>query len=373
MKTRRRFLINSISAGICTGFPLFSLGKMETAIARSPVPARIAFGSCCKSWKPQGVWDDINQTDPDLFLFLGDVIYTDESVEKNSGIVRALDEAYRRFSEVREFRRFRERIPVLAVWDDHDYGLREGGADFNRKDTARELFLDFWKAPKDDPRRSQVGGIYASYEYGPPGRRVQIILPDTRFGRSPLLTLPKEEFEQIRSSGFGPYRPNTDQSARMLHDIQWAWLERQLRRPAQLRLICSSVPFAAGFRGWESWANFPLERARLISLIEETSAEGVVFLSGDIHYGELSCETRDVPYPIWDLTSSGLTHFWPTPGPNSNRHCHQFVNSRNFGLVHMRWDIDDPLVILEIRDINGRIMLQHTLSLNALKVPSGRA
>ena len=332
---------------------------------------RIAFGSCSKSWKPQDIWAEIAQTNPELFLFLGDVVYTDEKVEEKMGTVKALNEAYRHFSTVMEFQRFRKNIPVLATWDDHDYGLREGGTEFHLKDVTRNLFLDFWGVPKSDPRRNQVGGIYTSHEFGPPGRRVQIILLDTRFSRSPLLTLPEDEFERARLSGFGPYQPDTDPSARMLHDMQWVWLEKQLQQPAQLRLICSSIPFAAGFRGWESWANFPLERLRFIRLIDKTRASGIIFLTGDIHYGDLSCETRDVPYPIWDLTSSGLTHFWPTPGPNLNRAYPQTVHTRNFGLVHIRLDLDDPLVILEIRGVNGKTMVQHTLRLKTLQVPAG--
>ena len=367
MKTRRKFLINSLSAGVSFGFPFISFGAAKTVDSRFRIPTRIAFGSCCKSWKPQDIWTDINNTKPDLFLFIGDVVYADENVTENTGIIPALEQAYKHFLTVDEFQQFRDRVPILATWDDHDYGLREGGAEFNEKTAARELFLNFWQVPKSDPRRDQAGGIYTSHEYGPPGRRVQIIMLDTRFGRTSLLTLQEEERKRVTSSGFGPYRPNSDPNARMLHDVQWVWLEKQLHRPAQLRLICSSVPFAAGFRGWESWANYPVERSRFITLIEKTKANGVVFLSGDIHYGDLSCEIRDVPYPIWDLTSSGLTHFWPTPGPNTNRVYLQTVHARNFGLVHIRWDLAEPLVVLEVRDINRKIRLQHTLHLKALQ------
>lgn len=367
MKTRRKFLINSLSAGISISFPFISPGVAKTAHSGSRLPTRIAFGSCCKSWKPQDVWTDIAQTRPDLFLFIGDIVYADEKVVERSGTIQALGEAYSHFATVEEFQRFRGHIPILATWDDHDYGLRDGGAEFKLKDSARELFLDFWQVPKSDPRRGRAGGIFTSHEYGPAGRRVQVILLDTRFSRSPLLTLPEEEFERIKLSRFGPYRPNTDPDARMLHDVQWAWLETQLRRPAQLRLVCSSIPFSAGFRGWESWANFPVERLRFTRLIEKTKADGVVFLSGDIHYGDLSCETQDVPYPIWDLTSSGLTHFWPTPGPNTNRAYPHTVHARNFGLVHMRWDIDNPIIVLEIRGAGRKIMLQHALHLKALR------
>lgn len=368
MKNRRKFLISSLAAGIGLNIPCLAFSATEPDSVQDKTLKRIAFGSCSKSWKPQDIWTDIIQARPDLFLFIGDVIYTDEKVMEKSGIIQALVEAYTHFSEGKEFQQFRECIPILATWDDHDYGPRESGADFSQKVESRKLFLDFWNVSKSDPRRTQSGGIYTAREFGPPGRRVQIILLDTRFGRDPLIELPEKEFERVRLSGFGPYRPNKDPNARLLHDTQWVWLKKQLRRPAQLRLICSSIPFAAGFRGWESWANFPLERLRFIRLIEKTKANGVVFLSGDIHYGDLSRETQDVPYPIWDLTSSGLTHFWPTPGPNTNRTYLQTVHARNFGLVHIRWDIDDPLIVLEIRGHDRKIMLQHTLYLKALQV-----
>ena len=32
---------------------------------------------------------------------------------------------------------------IIGTWDDHDYGLNNGGSDFKRKDEYREMFLDF--------------------------------------------------------------------------------------------------------------------------------------------------------------------------------------------------------------------------------------
>ena len=74
----------------------------------------------------------------------------------------------------------------------------------------------------------------------------------------------------------------------MLGEDQWAWLEEQLRTPAEVRLIASSIQVVAEDHGWEKWMNFPHERERLYRLIRETRAEGVVFLSGDRHLAELS-------------------------------------------------------------------------------------
>ena len=368
MKNRRQFIFDICAAALALKFPTSVFAN--SAFTERSLPQtlrRIAFGSCDKAWKPQDIWANIADSDPDLFLFLGDTVYANKEEIKTSGVTQALDKAYVDLTKIKEFKQFREQIPILATWDDHDYGPRESGVEFAEKEATRKLFLDFWHVPENDIRRTQAGGIYAAYEYGPIAKRIQVILLDTRYGRTPLIELSGHEREQVMQSDFGPYLPNTDPSARMLHETQWAWLEEQLQCPADLRLICTSVPFAAGFRGWESWANFPLERDRLIRLIEKTKANGVVFLSGDMHYGDISCERENVPYPLWDVTSSGLTHFWPTPGPNSNRMYADTVHERNFGLLHLRWDLKEPLIVLEIRGEKGQLKLQHTLRINSLR------
>ena len=58
----------------------------------------------------------------------------------------------------------------------------------------------------------------------------------------------------------------------MLGAAQWAWLRAQLLQPAELRLIVSSVQVLAEGHGWEGWDNLPLERTKLLGLIDETAA-----------------------------------------------------------------------------------------------------
>jgi alkaline phosphatase D len=59
----------------------------------------------------------------------------------------------------------------------------------------------------------------------------------------------------------------------------------------------------------------PSERKRLFDLIDSTGAGGVVFISGDRHAGalystKLGSEAEAV-YPLYELTTSGLTEFYP--------------------------------------------------------------
>lgn len=63
----------------------------------------------------------------------------------------------------------------------------------------------------------------------------------------------------------------------------------------------------ADFPGWEAWINYARDHQRLIDLIRRKQASGVIFISGDTHYAELTKLDVNVPYTLWDLTSSGLT------------------------------------------------------------------
>jgi alkaline phosphatase D len=328
---------------------------------------RIGFGSCAESSKPQPIWDAINERQFDLFVFLGDNIYADT---RDMAVLRA---KYAEFAAQPGFARLRESTPVVAVWDDHDFGENDAGGDYPKKEESRQVFLDFWNEPAGSPRRAR-DGVYASYVFGPPGKRVQVILPDLRYNRMPMLTLelPGTDYEtwaQARvAAGLempGPYVRNPDHKATMLGERQWQWLERQLEVPADLRLFGSSVQVLADFTGWEAWACFARDRERLIDLIRRKNANGLVFLSGDIHYAELSKLDVNVPYTLWDLTSSGLTEEWRVPTPNANR-ASEVVADANFGFIDIDWQRPSTRVSLGIVDAKGKTRMSWDMALTSL-------
>jgi alkaline phosphatase D len=167
----------------------------------------------------------------------------------------------------------------------------------------------------------------------------------------------------------GPYARNPDRNATMLGERQWQWLERQLEVPAEVRLFGSSVQVLADFTGWEGWANFARDQQRLFDLIRRKRAGGVLFLSGDIHYAELSKLDVNVPYPLWDLTSSGLTEEWRVPTPNANR-ASEVVADANFGFVDIDWQGPATKLALGIIDATGKTRLSFQLPLADLQVPA---
>src|SRR5512135_2232554 len=74
---------------------------------------------------------------------------------------------------------------VAATGEDHDFGEDDARGDYPQKEASRQIFLDFWGEPAASPRRAR-DGVYASYVFGPPGQRVQLILLDLRYNRTPL-------------------------------------------------------------------------------------------------------------------------------------------------------------------------------------------
>jgi alkaline phosphatase D len=256
------------------------------------------------------------------------------------------------------YSKLRNTVPHLAVWDDHDYGINDGGGDFPYKAVAKELFLKFWKVPADDIRRTREG-IYDSRIIGPPGMRVQIILLDLRWFRSPL-----KASDHRGAPGKERYVPDPDPAKPMLGPVQWTWLAGELRKPAEIRLIVSSTQVLAEGHGWERWGNLPLERRKLLDTIRDSGAKGVVLLSGDRHVGALYRETPPGLYPIYEVTSSGLNMvFWAANEPGPNR-LGALYPAANFGVVDIDWP--EHKIMLALRDKDGNTQRSAILSLDEL-------
>lgn len=173
--------------------------------------------------------------------------------------------------------------------------------------------------------------------------------------------------------------PNNDVDATVLGDDQWAWLERRLREPAEIRAVVSSISLIATEHGSEKWANFPKERARFLALLRSTQAKGVVVVSGDRHLAEISSltSTEEVSYPLYELTTSGLNQpashesapkqgIPGKPVPNRHRiHEHPYIGS-NFGLMCITWDGKNPTLRLEVCGLGGDVVLSHDIPFSEL-------
>ncbi|WP_086931107.1 alkaline phosphatase D family protein [Agarilytica rhodophyticola] len=319
----------------------------------------IAFGSCAKEDRPQPIWNAILREKPDVFVFLGDNIYADTKKPQ------VIEEKYRKFSSIKGFKTLREKTEVIATWDDHDYGQNDAGEENPIKHESRKIMLDFWREPKDSPRYTQEGGIYTSYYFGDEQHRVQIILLDLRWNRSPINTVNALTYASRKLKDMGPYSPSNDESATFLGEEQWHWLEKELQKPAKVRILGSSLQLLADFTGWEAWANYPKDLERLFTIIKRHRVEGLFVISGDTHWAELSRYQEGLDYPLYDMTASGLTEEWHAVSPNKNRISATYAKA-NFGLIKIDWSASPITLSLGIKDVNGNLVVDKKLSLSEL-------
>jgi alkaline phosphatase D len=317
---------------------------------------RIAFGSCADQKKPQPIWEAVLGYKPELFIFMGDNVYGDF----NSRSGDKLRESYEAANGIEGYTRLRRTVPHLAIWDDHDYGKNDGGADWAHKDVAKDEFCRFFDLPGDDPRR-QRDGLYDARIYGPAGRRIQVILLDIRWFKSPWKIT-----DQRGAPGKERYLPDEDPAKTMLGEVQWKWLAEELRKPAELRVLVSSIQLLAEGHGWERWGNFPLERRRMFETIRAAKANGVITISGDRHLGALYREQPAGLYPLTEVTSSGLNQVYASarePGPNR---LGELYAAANFGSIEIEWSA--RVARLALHGLDGTVQRSTTIKADDLVI-----
>jgi len=278
---------------------------------------RIAFGSCIRYFPSgpqrlvtnQGWWTYVNERMPQIFMFLGDNVYID------------IGERYEDLANVPGFQKCMSMAMPIAVWDDHDFGKDNAGAEYKYKDIIKETFIDFWSAyggiPASTPRRTRQGNYDATI-FGPSGKEMQFLMLDCRYFSASNTTL---------------------------GDAQWAWLAEELKKPARVRFLMASVPIGEGV--WEA----PGERDRLFKLITDTSAKGVIVVSGETHSPKITQYGAVAPYSVYDFTSSSVSQ-----GSNPN-----------FAFATVDWNASDPVVNIEyLSSSNGKVFDGRKLALSAL-------
>ncbi|OVA10748.1 Alkaline phosphatase D-related [Macleaya cordata] len=367
-------------------------GAASSSVEPEPViVCRISFGSCANQSAPQPIWNAIIDFDPQLFIWLGDNIYGDIrrpfrlfGKERTIGpwknvqrFIPASEQEMRFRYEVAKsnpgYSLLRKKTQVIGTWDDHDYGLNDAGKEFTGKNISQQLMLDFLDEPKDSPRRKQAG-VYASYMFGPKGKQIKVILLDTRYHRDPLTS-----------------------DGSILGSSQWAWLEKELNGPkSEITIIGSSIQVISNLSATtgplfylESWGRFPSERNRLFELIANSKRDGIFFISGDVHFGEITRYDCGTGYPLYDITSSGLTQAvekailpplnffvrvvaWLTPttmrviGPKCRfRSC--TYGLPNFGAIEIDWDATPVTMKIQVRDVDRNPVNEVNISLSDLQ------
>jgi len=310
----------------------------------------IAFGSCLHQEHPMPIMTTIKKQDPDLFISLGDFIYT----KFEDGLEIETSRAYSR--QRANMRGLGWDIPTLAIWDDGDYGINDGDRTYPYKSKSKELFLDFWGVPEDDPRRNQEGLYFESLISSDDGSKViQVLVLDVRSFKSPWR----------KSNGKDPvvrYLPDDDPVKTMLGEKQWRWLIHSVKENVDLRIIVSPLQFLAAGHYWESWSMFPRERMKLLKWIQKTNrVSPTIVISGDRHRGAFYKKDFKNGPDLFELTSSALNR--PAierdePGPLRRN---KLYVQENYGWIEADWK--RSRLKMQLRGLEGEIIYQEMFSL----------
>ena len=313
----------------------------ESKSRKDNIDFTIAFGSCNNQKLPNDLWSEILKNEPDIWIWGGDNIYADTQDMK-------LMQSY--YNEVKnndEYKNFIMKVKVLGTWDDHDYGINDGGTEFIKKDSAQQLFLNFFDVPVNDARRKRKG-VYYSQTFTVGDKNIKTILLDTRYFRTSLTR---------ERNGNKRYIPNVNGQGTILGSTQWKWLENELNyNEAEFTIIMSSIQFLSHEHGFETWGNMPHEVEKLKSLITNSKSKRVILLSGDRHLSEISATNiKGLNYPLYDFTSSGLTHSYTsyTFEPNEYRKS-KVIADKNFGLL--KFDLQSNTVTMELRGLENELL-----------------
>ncbi len=197
----------------------------EVTESTTSVSMKIMFGSCANQDKDLPLLGIAAKQQPDAFIFLGDNIYGDTYV------MDTLRAKYSRLASKKEFQDLNETSKVFAVWDDHDFGWNDIGKHYPFKKESESIFLDFWQVPETSERRKHAG-IYGSEILQKGDKSIQIILLDTRYFKDDLVHRTKSD-----TAFKNDYMPNPIADSTFLGEAQWQWLERELQKPADFRLV----------------------------------------------------------------------------------------------------------------------------------------
>jgi alkaline phosphatase D len=308
----------------CLCFFLLLISSSNFIYAES---IKIGLGSCLDQDYPQPIWQSIKKEDLNYFIFLGDNVYGDTRY----GSLRKMKSAYDKQKKV--LPDFLNDISIFSIWDDHDFGINDGGADYRFKRRAQELYLDFWEISKDDDRSNREG-IYFSKNEIFFDKKFKFIFLDTRFFRSKL---------KGKKSN---YIENIEPDATILGNAQWTWLENELKSDFDFLFIFSSIQIIAKDHRFEKWSNFPIERAKLFELLEQFNDKTILF-SGDRHRAGIYRKNG-----IIELTSSSMNK----PGSSFSETDSYLIGKtypqENYGVL----EILENTIHIKIKDIKGNTL-----------------
>lgn len=329
--------------------------------AADAAPLAIAIGSCFFLADPDPRWPGqdygagfeifaaIAAKKPDLMLWLGDNVYLQQPDFYDPA---AMALRYRRQRAFEPLQPLLTAAAHVAIRDDHDYGPNDSDASYVLKGETTKLFERYWPNPSFG--LPDVQGTFGQIRYGD----VLLFLLDDRWHRSP-----------------DRWPDGPDKT--MFGARQLEWLKQALVAAPRtaIKLIAAGGQFWNRASRFEGWHQFATERDAFAAWLVAQKIEGVVFLSGDRHFGELLRIERPGAYPLYEFTSSPLTSRPPARIDGAERTNPDLVAGtlavkRQFGLIRIDGAGNDRRISLEAYDGDGALLWRHEIAARDLRFPA---
>lgn len=239
---------------------------------------KIAMASCMSDFFKKAstiMWAKLQSHKPDVVFLIGDTCYADQG---SDGTQLGF---WTRYAETRSrINMFRHQTltPILAAWDDHDFGKNNGDSSFGQRTFMLELFSTWWLHPEEKNYRRGLGVSQVFSAFGQ-----KFYFMDCRYYRTETVYHGSDQEEMLYSS--------------LNEHDQPSWL-------------MNGSQFFGGYlkkEGYEYTHN-----AQFKKFCEQLSRvkAPICFVSGDVHFSELMQIEREVlGYQTYEITSSSIHSF----------------------------------------------------------------
>ena len=270
-------------------------------------------------------WDNESREVPFVMLHMGDLHY--RNIDENE--VEKFEKGYKDVVSRKEQRMVFGRMPVVYVYDDHDYGSSNAGRESPSRSAALEAYrkvVPHWRLGSPD----EGTPVYQALTIG----RVRVVVTDLR-----------------SASVEGG---NTTMGERQLR-----WFLDELREAGRYRVVVwvNTKPWIGkSDKGEDYWGGFAEERRTISNFIAENKIDNLVVASGDAH-AVMADDGTNSDYS--DRGGAGMPVFHAAPianlgsakgGPYSEG-CRATVLARNYQYgaltIRDRPDNDGPCVKYE--------------------------
>ncbi len=278
-----------------------------------------------------GIYTHIADMHPNFFLWLGDNVYLREpDWNTRAGIFHR----YTHDRKISELQKLLATTHHYAIWDDHDYGTNDSDKSFWNKNETFNAFKLFWANPSYGVGDMNSATTFFSWS------DCDFFLLDNRTFRDPDRRVEEGKTE--------------------LGEEQLQWLfDNLVNSYGTFKFVVLGGQFLSNSGMYEAYTNngFEAERRRIIDFIYKQKVKNVIFLTGDVHFSEVSVlKERNQP-TIWDITSSPLNSGANTNGgsqPNSLRVPGSVIMVRNYTMLEVTGQRGERMLEVTYYDVNGK-------------------